>query len=68
MKITIETTQTTASVEFPEGDIITIADHIRGLLVAIGFHPETAEEVFNPDMVPLWVSEETDQNSSDDDK
>lgn len=69
MKITIETdTNTSASVEFPEGDISSVSEQIRGLLVAIGFHPETAEEVFNPDMVPLWVSEETDQNSSDDDK
>tara|TARA_B110000467_G_scaffold151789_1_gene160459 strand:- start:812 stop:1015 length:204 start_codon:yes stop_codon:yes gene_type:complete len=67
MKITIETTQTTASVEFQEGDISTVADHIRGLLVATGYHPETAEEAFNSDLVPVWFSEKTDQNSSDDD-
>ena len=67
MKITIETTQTTASVEFIEGDVSEAAEHFKRLLVAVGFHPETAEEVINPDLVTGWFSEETDQNSSDDD-
>ena len=67
MKITIETTQTTASVEFTENDVTAAAEHFRGLLVAVGFHPETAEEVFSPDLVSDWVLKKSDQNSSDDD-
>ena len=67
MKITIETTQTTASVEFIEGDVSEAAEHFKRLLVAVGFHPESAEEVINPDLVTGWFSEKSDQDSRDND-
>tara|TARA_R110002153_G_scaffold4854_4_gene22722 strand:+ start:4627 stop:4863 length:237 start_codon:yes stop_codon:yes gene_type:complete len=59
MKITIESNQTTVSIETPHDDInvAEIAENLKGLLTAAGYHPRSVDDVFNHDLTSTWFPE-----------
>jgi len=54
MKLTIEHEGETATIESPAVDIWEVADVMRRALVAIGFVPQLADQIFDRNAVDDW--------------
>ena len=54
MKLTIEHEGETATIESPAIDVYEVADVVRRALVAIGFVPRLANEIFDRNAVDDW--------------
>jgi len=54
MKLTIEHEGETATIESPAVDIWEVADVLRRALVAIGFVPQLADQIFDRNAVDDW--------------
>ena len=68
MKITITEYDTTVSVESLNGsDIWEVHELIKGLLVAVGYHPTTVDETFTSSDRPeeRWFPEESETSMRD---
>jgi Tat protein secretion system quality control protein TatD with DNase activity len=47
-------------------DIYTLAEHIKGLLVSAGFHPENVDEIFDEYSVSRWnLNKESEKSLND---
>ena len=54
MKLTIEHEGETATIESPAIDVWEVADVLRRALVAVGFSPKLANEIFDRNAVDDW--------------
>jgi hypothetical protein len=54
MKLTIEHEGETATIESPCTDTQEVTEVLRRALVAVGFHPQTASEIFDRNAVDDW--------------
>jgi hypothetical protein len=54
MKLQIEHEGETATIESPALDVWEVADALRRALVAVGFVPQLADQVFDRDAVHDW--------------
>ena len=54
MKLTIEHEGETATIESPAIDVWEVAEVLRRALVAIGFSPQLADQIFDRNAVDDW--------------
>ena len=46
-------------------DIYTLAEHIKGLLVSAGFHPNNVDEIFDEYAISRWNLNKEEEQSDD---